>query len=128
MQIKIDSEFKSLIPPLKADERALLEESIISEGCREPLVVWNGVLIDGHNRYEICQKKRIEFKTCEHNFSDRDDAKLWILKNQMGRRNLPDITRGILALKYKSIIAAKAKENSLHGVSLRAVVTHDSPP
>ncbi len=56
MQLKIDSEFQSLIPPLTPEELAGLEDSLKSEGCRDALVVWNDTIVDGHNRYEICQR------------------------------------------------------------------------
>jgi hypothetical protein len=68
--IKIDKEFKSIIPPLTSEEYAGLEASIQESGCRIPLDVWNETLIDGHNRYEICTKNNIPFKTKEINISD----------------------------------------------------------
>ena len=88
--LKIDPEFKSLIPPLTPDERAGLEASIISEGCREALIVWGDVLIDGHNRYDICTKHNIPYKTQQIEFASRAEARVWIRKNQLSRRNLTD--------------------------------------
>lgn len=90
--IIIDPEIQSLIPPLKPDELAKLRESIIAEGCRDPLVVWkyHGVLLDGHNRYTICQELGKPFSVREIEFPDRDHALLWVLNNQLGRRNLSD--------------------------------------
>ena len=88
MNIVIDQQFKSLIPPLTADEFGLLESSILAEGCRDPLVVWNGVLVDGHNRHEICARHGIPFQTVARDFTDRDAAMDWIDVNQLGRRNL----------------------------------------
>ena len=113
MELKIDKEFKTLIPPLSEDEYAELEKSLLEEGCRDALVVWGDTLIDGHNRYEICQRNGIEFHTVERFFSSRDDAIEWIIRNQFGRRNLPMYERGRLALRLKTTIAAKAKENIL---------------
>lgn len=110
MEIKIDSEFKNLIPPLTADERKGLEESILREGCRDALVTWNGVLIDGHNRYEICKRNGIPYKVKEISLADRNAAKIWIIKNQLGRRNLPPATRILLAKKLEPQIKAQAKE------------------
>lgn len=111
MYITIDNEFKNLIPPLTADERSCLEESIVKEGCRDALVVWDGILVDGHNRYEICTKRNIQFKTAEKHFTSRDDAIEWIIKNQFGRRNLPAYERARLALRLKPIIAERAESN-----------------
>jgi DNA-binding transcriptional regulator/RsmH inhibitor MraZ len=64
-KLRIDPEFKSLIPPLATEEYAGLEESILAEGCRDALILWDGILIDGHNRYEICTRHNIPFETTE---------------------------------------------------------------
>lgn len=109
MDIRIDKEFQALIPPLAAEERKQLEENILAEGCRDPLVVWNGVIVDGHNRYEICTRNKVKFRTVEMQFDSRDDAKIWIIKNQFGRRNLQPYTRVNLNLQLEPLIAAKAK-------------------
>ena len=92
MIITIDPEIEALIPSLKYDEQSKLRESIKAEGCRDPLVIWkdHNILLDGHNRHVICQEMNIQFKTVELEFSDKDHAKLWVLKNQLGRRNLSD--------------------------------------
>jgi hypothetical protein len=111
MSLKIDSEFKNLIPPLTAEEYQGLEQSIIAEGCRDALVTWQGTLIDGHNRYEICTRLRIRFDTKEHQFNDRDEVKEWIIRNQFGRRNISVNQRSLLALKLDDIVKAKALEN-----------------
>ena len=107
--ITIDPEFKALIPPLLPEERKGLEESILKEGCRDALVVWKGhdILVDGHNRYEICTAHGKPFETVEMEFASRDDAMVWIIDNQFSRRNLTPFARGELALKRKHIIAAK---------------------
>ena len=110
MLLRIDNEFKNLIPPLSAEEYGLLEKSVIEEGCRDSLVVWNGVLVDGHNRYEICRKHGIKFEVTEKEFESRDHAKEWIIKNQFGRRNLSAYDRAILALKLKGLFQDKARE------------------
>lgn len=109
--IKIDPEFKSLIPPLTTEEFSQLEQNIINEGCRDALVVWNETIIDGHNRYEICRKHNIPYKTIEKQFESREKAKEWIILNQFGRRNLSAYDRSVLALKLKELFAEKAKEN-----------------
>lgn len=91
MKLSIDPEFRSLIPPLSAEELGQLEANIKADGCRDPLVTWNGLLLDGHNRYEICGRLGLTFKTIEIDLSDRDAAADWIDNNQLGRRNLtPD--------------------------------------
>ena len=113
----IDDEFKDLMPPLSKEKRAQLEENLLRDGIQDPLKIWKGILIDGHNRYEIAQAHNLEFKTVEMQFDSRDDVKLWIVKNQFGRRDLTTYERSVIALKIKPVIAAKAKENlSTHTV------------
>ena len=170
--IQIDNEFKSLIPPLSAEERAQLEANLLADGCRDPLVVWampthtvdyseeqdgsdvetffwneaeivsswdekNGdesyrqwrdedgdllelfedewpcILIDGHNRYEICTRLELPFETVFKDFAGRDDAIEWIINNQFGRRNLSDYQRGVLALRMKPIMEERAKAQQI---------------
>ncbi len=87
---RIDPEFKALIPPLIASEFATLEASILKEGCRDQLVVWTEekVLIDGHNRYDICTAHSISYQTVEMSFDSWDAVKVWMIANQLGRRSL----------------------------------------
>lgn len=113
MGVRIDSEFQLLIPPLTNDEFLRLEKSILAEGVRDPLITWNGTIIDGHNRYHICEKHGIEFKTVEHKFTSRDAAKIWIIENQFGRRNLSSYDRAQLALQLEPLYAAEAKKRKL---------------
>jgi DNA-binding XRE family transcriptional regulator len=112
-KLKIDNEFKNLIPPLTKKEYKQLEENLIEEGCRDSLVVWNDTIVDGHNRYDICTNTKhiIPFSIKEMDFESRDEAKEWIIRNQFGRRNLPAYERAKLALKLKPYIEEKAKEN-----------------
>ena len=107
-KIIIDSEFEALIPPLSAEERAQLESNIVADGCRDPLVVWGEILIDGHNRYEICTRLGLPFEVVLKEFESRNNATEWIINNQFGRRNLSDYQRGVLALRMKPIIEARA--------------------
>lgn len=101
-KLKIDEEFKNLISPPVPDETKQLEENIIKEGCRDSLVVWNGILIDGHNRYAICTKHNIPFNTIEKKFATREEVIDWIIDNQLGRRNITDVQRSYLrGLQYK---------------------------
>lgn len=110
MNIVIDNEFKNIIPPLTPDEFAGLKQSIMSEGCRDPLVLWGDILIDGHNRYDICTRNNTPFQTVQREFADRNAAIEWIILNQFGRRNLPAHEHARLALRLKPIIAERAKE------------------
>ena len=92
-KIKIDDECRSLIPELRPEEAALLEEMIVRDGCRDPLVVWQTddgtqVLIDGHHRFAICERHGLPFDIKLLSFESREQVKDWIVDNQAGRRNL----------------------------------------
>lgn len=128
MNITIDKEFKSLIPALTEDERQGLEASLKAEGCRDALVLWGNILIDGHNRYEICTQYGIPYKTVQKDFDSREDVIQWIILNQFGRRNLPMYERARLALRLKPVISAKAKENQGHrtDISQKSVKSTDT--
>ena len=106
----IDNEFKGLIPPLTDEEYKGLEESILKDGCRDALVLWGEILVDGHNRYEICTRHNIPFKTVQMGFAGRDEAKLWMMQNQLARRNLNDFQRSEMVHKCEDTVKAKAKE------------------
>lgn len=94
--LKIDEEFQTLIRPLKRKEFLQLEENILADGCRDPIIVWKGIIIDGHNRYEICARHNIPFEIVDKDFTCREEAIAWICKNQLGRRNLSEESRKYL--------------------------------
>ncbi|MDJ0728082.1 MAG: hypothetical protein QNJ38_23545 [Prochloraceae cyanobacterium] len=90
IEIEIDSEFQSLITPLTDDEFSFLEADLKEHGCIDPLIIWQetNILLDGHNRYSICTKHKIEYQIKYLCFSDRELAKQWMIRHQLGRRNL----------------------------------------
>ena len=103
--LTIDPEFQGTIPPLQEEELKQLEENILTDGVViNPLIVWDGVIVDGHNRYRILQKHpEIQFTTYEKQFSDRYAAIAWICKNQLGRRNLtPQQFKYLIGLQYEA--------------------------
>jgi len=114
-ELRIDPEFADKIPPLTPEEYEQLEANILSEGAvLSPLIVWNGVIVDGHNRYRIIQKhSEIKYTTHEKNFTDRYEAIAWICKNQLGRRNLTPVQRK--ALIGKQYEAEKARHGFNEG-------------
>lgn len=102
-ELKIDETFKGLIPPLSQDEYRQLEENLLNDGCREPICTWNGTIIDGHNRYEICVRHRIPFKIQQIYLGTRNEAIGWICANQIGRRNITEETRKyLIGKRYES--------------------------
>lgn len=110
LELIIDEEFQILIPPLAPEEYQKLKENIIADGCREPLVIWGKIIVDGHNRYKICTESNVPYKTINKEFKDRSDVIEWMLRNQLGRRNLTDFSRNEIALKYQKVIAKKMRE------------------
>jgi hypothetical protein len=114
MNLNIDNELRDLIPPLAEDEIKQLESNLLSEGWRdnERIIVWNSTIVDGHNRYSVCQKHNIPFKIQEKEFKDKNEAVLWMIDNQLGRRNIPDYARIELQLRRKSIISANSPKGT----------------
>ena len=92
-------ELKAYIDPLTADEYDSLERSIQVEGCRDSLVLWGKILIDGHNRFGICQKHDLPFNTVYNTrFQNMEDVHLWMIDQHLGRRSVSEFQRGVLAL------------------------------
>lgn len=111
MNISINEDIRSFIDPLTPVEHAALERSLLAEGCRDALVLWRDVLIDGHNRYDICRKHDIAFRTVQNDrFDSLEDVMLWVIDNNLARRSVSDFQRGMLALRRKDIVAKRAAE------------------
>jgi len=106
-KLTIDPEIKSLCPSLSDEEKKTLEDMIVAEGCRDPILVWanhNDIIIDGEHRYEICTAHRLPFKTKAMTFASKSDVVVFVLKNQLGRRNLTDANRTFaLGRLYKEL-------------------------
>ena len=117
--LSIDPEFQSKIPPLAAEERSQLESNILEEGrIISPLIVWNGLIVDGHNRFDILkQHPEIEYTVLEKEFANRYEAIVWICKNQLGRRNLtPEQRKYLIGKQYEAEKVGRGGErpNSTH--------------
>jgi hypothetical protein len=113
MTITISEDLRSYIDPLTEDEYAALERSLLTEGCRDALVLWGELLVDGHNRYSICQKHGLPFQTAQnHAFQSMDDVYLWMIDNHLGRRSVSDFQRGVLALRKKEIMSARLAQSN----------------
>ena len=136
INLKIDPEFQSQIPPLTDDEFKQLEENILKEGkLLSPLIVWNNILVDGHNRYAILQKHpEIYFSTMPLPFESREEVLAWICKNQLGRRNLtPEQKYYLMGKQYEAEKAAHggdrkssdAKSSSLNANLIDSTKTCD---
>ena len=129
INLKIDPEFQSQIPPLTDDEFKQLEENILKEGkLLSPLIVWNNTLVDGHNRYAILQKHpEIYFSTMPLRFENREEAIAWICRNQLGRRNLsPEQKRYLLGKQYEAEKkAAKIFRGNQYTLAKKSGGAHD---
>lgn len=112
VELKIDPEFEALIPPMSDEEFRQLRDNIISEGkVRDTIKTWNSVILDGHNRWKVIQEfPQTPFQVEELEFSARNEAKGWMIRNQLGRRNLPNYERAKLALQLKPILQEEAKK------------------
>lgn len=107
-EIVVLPELKAYIDPLTPDEYESLERSILDEGCRDALVLWGNILVDGHNRYGICQKHGLPFNTVQNErFQNMEDIHLWMIDQHLGRRSVSDFQRGVLALRKREIIAER---------------------
>ncbi|MDP2256020.1 MAG: hypothetical protein Q8K05_08200 [Polaromonas sp.] len=132
MNITVNEELLAYIDPLTPDEHEALERSLLAEGCRDALVLWGEVLVDGHNRYGICSRHGIPFNTVQNpQFKSIEDVHLWMIDQHLGRRSLSDFQRGVLALRKKDILAASvpptpAEPSAAAPVKPEALITRDA--
>ncbi|WP_423372981.1 plasmid replication/partition related protein [Dyella acidisoli] len=109
LDIIVNEELKAYIDPLTPEEHESLERSLLAEGCRDALVLWGNVLVDGHNRYGICQKHGLPFQTMQNpRFQSIEDVHLWMIDQHLGRRSVSDFQRGVLALRKREILAQRS--------------------
>ena len=116
--LKIDEDFKNLLPDLTSEEYTGLEKDIVKHGVLNPIIVWNGTIVDGHNRYAICQAHHIEnFQTKEVSFNSKAEAMQWIVDHQFAKRNLELSQKISLQAKVHAELEKEAKEN--HAENMR---------
>ena len=129
MNIVVNEELKAYIDPLSADEHEALERSILAEGCRDALVLWGDLLVDGHNRHGICVKHGLPFETVQAtHFQNLDDVHLWMLDQHLGRRSVSDFQRGVLALRKREIVAARRAKAAEHAPAPSDAAPADTTP
>lgn len=128
MNITVKEELRVYIDPLTPDEHDALERSLLAEGCRDALVLWGDVLVDGHNRYGICTKHGIPFQTVQNTrFKSMDDVHLWMIDQHLGRRSVSDFQRGVLALRKKEILASRQATPAAAGADASAAPSDAAP-
>lgn len=108
MDIVIHEGLQAYIDPLRPEEEEALEQSLLAEGCREALVLWGDVLVDGHNRYRLCTKHGIPFRTVQNpRLKTLEDVQLWMIDQQLGRRSVSNYQRGVLALRKRELLETR---------------------
>lgn len=130
LELTILPELHAFIPPLTDNERVLLKESIEKDGIKEPLDIWlndgKAIVIDGHNRYSIAVELKVKYTTKEHDFENIQEVKDWMLKKQLGRRNLSDANRNyLIGLLYNKEKGEKGKyERSNSSNTAESIAEH----
>ena len=114
----IDEQFKLMLPVLDDVTLAGLEASILEHGCQIPLVLWNGILIDGYNRYSILSKHNLPFETINMEFPSRDEVLIWIIENQITRRNLTQMQLSVFrGMHYNAVKRIQGSNNQFSNQS-----------
>ena len=116
-ELAVDEELERVAPPLAENELEILKADILEHGCKFPLIVWGDTIVDGHNRYRICKEEGIPFGIEQMEFADKTEAKLWIVKNQLGRRNLKDFQRCEMVLPLEEEIKEDAEKRRRAAIS-----------
>ena len=125
--LQIDQEFIGLIPPMQRKEYVQLEMNISEEGCRDPIVVWDQTIVDGHNRYQICHRHKIPFKIVSKEFDSREAAKAWICANQLGRRNItPEYRKYLIGMQYDLERCAQRNKAGRNQHSPARIIVNDA--
>jgi len=128
MNITVNEELLAYIDPLTPEENEALERSLLAEGCRDALVLWGEVLVDGHNRHRICSQHGIPFNTVQNTrFTSIDDVHLWMIEQHLGRRSVSDFQRGVLALRRKDILTARVQPAPAEASGLEATPVSGKP-
>lgn len=125
--LKIDPEFQGKIPPLTFEELNQLEANILRDGrIINPIIVWQGLIVDGHNRYTIAKKHpEIPFTVHEKEFASRYEAIIWICKNQLGRRNLtPEQKKYLIGKQYEAETQARGFQGNQYTVLVNDAMRH----
>lgn len=110
--LNIDPELKSFLPALDRETKAILTDSIKRYGrAIHPIEVWKGknIIVDGHNRYEICMAENLPFTVVELEFKDKDDVKKYMLMIQGSRRNYTKDQASLYRGMYMKILRIKVK-------------------
>lgn len=127
---KIDPELNAVLPELSEDDYSALERSLLTDGFKgAPIMVWNDVIVDGHNRYEICNKHHIPYEVKRIDFASKDEAMRWMVRQQIGRRNLTPAQRIKITETYRPFFTDKARQNkSANGGDKKSKLKNSATP
>lgn len=114
-KLKIDDDFANIFPGRSQEDE--LTKQLLADGCRDDLITWNGTIIDGHSRYRICHENNIPFSYREMSFPSKERAKLWIVENQIARRNLTVFQRCMIVLPLEEAYKEEAEERRKNKIS-----------
>jgi len=117
---KVVAEFRDLLPKLDPTEFAMLESSCVRDGIRDPIIVWRGTVIDGHNRLTIAKKHNLTYKIINIDLPDKESVKLWMIENQLSRRSVTTFEKIRLALQYEPVYRQQARRQQGSRTDLRA--------
>ena len=128
-ELKIDPELRDLLPPLTSEEYKQLEKNIVENGFDRnfPIMEWQGFIVDGHNRYDICKKHHIEPIIGTLAYKTKEEVMEWMLDIQLGRRNLTPIQKIAITEKYRPIYEKQAKENLVNAGKMFGVGKEEKP-
>ena len=121
-ELVVDEELERVAPPLAENELEILKADILEHGCKFPLIVWGDTIVDGHNRYRICKEEGIPFGIEQMDVADKTEAKLWIVKNQLGRSNHKDFQRCEMVLPLEEELKEEAHAAQLAGLIQNTVL------
>lgn len=129
-EYKIDPELNEVLPKLSDADYKALEQSLLADGFKgAPIIVWGDIIVDGHNRYEICNKHNIPYEVKEIEFVSKEDAIIWMVRQQLGRRSLTPLQRIQIVEKYRPFYKKKAEKNkSLNGGNKIAELENSTTP
>lgn len=130
MEYRIDPELNNVLPKLLDADYKALEQSLLREGYKgAPIMVWGDVIVDGHNRYEICNKHNIPYEVKSVEFASKEEAIIWMVRQQLGRRTLTPLQRIQIVEKYRPFYKEKAKKNkSLNGGDKKSKLKKSTTP
>lgn len=130
VEYRIDPELNEVLPKLSDADYKALEQSLLTDGFKgAPIMVWGDIIVDGHNRYEICNKHNIPYEVKSIEFASKEEAIIWMVRQQLGRRSLTPLQRIQIVEKYRPFYKKKAEKNkSLNGGDKKSLLENSTTP